>query len=273
MNGNKLFPNFMAAVNALKECCGKNVETPPIARSEVYNETWMLRLTLALIHDSDLKENAPNALRLVKSAIMHNWISEGGLEPAFEREGTTWTDAILGDVKIGDNSKRGIVLAPISDGVVIVEAKIGSELASGITNSSNYNQAARNIACLAKRIEGKGNAYYKKCAFLVFAPEVELKEWEKSSVPKPIETAREVIADQEKESPQHPKRTHKWNDNTGFWGAVDSIIENSVALSWENVINSIQCETNINYLRDFYAATCKLYGIETPLQHAHSANS
>ena len=265
MNENKLFPNFKDAVKALRRCCGENVEKPPIARSEVYNETWMLRLTLALIHDCDLKENAHVALRLVQSAIMHNWISEGGLEPAFEREGTTWTDAIQRKKKIGDNSKRGIVLAPISDGVVIVEAKMGSELASGITNSSNYNQAARNIACLARRIEGKGDAYYKKCAFLVFAPDADLKKGGKEPVRDLIKEAAGVIADQEKESQQHPKRTHKWINDDEFWSAVKSIIKNSDAISWEDVINSIQCATNtdddIADLRKFYEATCKLYGI------------
>lgn len=74
---------------------------------------------------------------LAVGASYCRWISEGGLEPAFKNEGTTWTDAILGDVEIKQGKKRGvgIVDAKMPVGVVIVEAKLGSELADGVTNS------------------------------------------------------------------------------------------------------------------------------------------
>ncbi len=257
MNGNTLFPNFMNAVNALRECCGENAEIPPIARSEVYNETWLLRLTLALIHDSGLKENAPNALQLVKKAVMHNWISEGGLEPAFEREGTTWTDAILGDVKIGANNKRGIVLAPISDGVVIVEAKMDSELAPGITNSAKYNQAARNIACLAKLVASKGEDYSEKCAFVLVAPKQRIENKCGTDVQTLIKGAMSVI--------EGESRRRKWGESEDqFQKTVQRITSNSEAIAWEDVIKSIQSKTK--YLQEFYVKTCGVFNIASGFQ-------
>ena len=257
-NDKQLFPKFQNAVKFLSECCGpkEGCEIPPIARSEVYNETWMLRLTLALLHDNGLKENAPDPLNLLRSAVMRNWISEGGLKPAFDKEGTTWADAILGDVALEDDkSKRGVKVAPVGEyqGVVVVEAKMGSALDSGITNSSNYNQAARNIACLAKLVEGKGNLC-DNCAFLVFAPKTKLDEWErKEPVHDLIENAFEVINNQ--------TRNHQWDNKVKFEAAVKAIIQNSKAISWEDVIESINCETGIVYIREFYEATCKEFGI------------
>lgn len=270
MNDKQLFPKFQKAVEALSECCrtedGK--EIPPIARSEVYNETWMLRLTLALLHDSERDfskikdEKKQKALELLWDALQRNWISEGGLKPAFDKEGTTWVDAILGDVTLEeDKSKRGVKvdLSPAdSHVVVVVEAKMGSALDSDITNSSNYDQAARNIACLAKLVEN-WEALSKKSAFLVFAPKQKLDEWErkKKSVKTLIDNAWEVIAAQ--------GRTHQWKDDDNFKNAVKYVRDNSTGISWEEVIKSVNCKEGIVDLCKFYNETCTEYGIKSQL--------
>ena len=44
-----LFPKVCNAVRAMAECCTKS--GTPVAKSEVYNETWLLRMVLACIHD------------------------------------------------------------------------------------------------------------------------------------------------------------------------------------------------------------------------------
>lgn len=176
----KLFPKFWEAVVAMDKCC--EIDRHVLAKSEVYNETWMLRLTLARIYDYDKKEfkvDEPKnaALKKIRDAVRKCWISEGGLEPAFEKEGTTWTDAILGDVTIGeyddgDGDKRKVKFddkgnkEPTS--VVIVEAKMGSSLSKSVTNSADYDQAARNIACLSKLLLEAGK---ESGAFFVFMPD------------------------------------------------------------------------------------------------------
>ena len=147
-----LFPKVCNAVRAMAECCIKS--GTPVAKSEVYNETWLLRMVLACIHDCTEEafviqnKKIGDTLKKIHKAVRQQWISEGGLEPAFRQEGTTWTDAILGNVKISGDNKRGVKyeMRDASTGVIIVEAKMGSELSSGITNSPDYNQAARNIA-------------------------------------------------------------------------------------------------------------------------------
>lgn len=182
-NNQKMFPRFWEAVEAIAKCCDK--DKPILARSEVYNETWMLRLMLARIYDFNgtFKIDKPKelALNMIRNAVRKNWISEGGLAPAFEKEGTTWTDAILGDVELGeyddgDGDKRKVRFEPKSGGecnhqcVVIVEAKMGSTLSRSVTNSADYDQAARNIACLAKLLLDVPSQKVNG-AFFVFMPE------------------------------------------------------------------------------------------------------
>ena len=293
----KLFPKMELAVKAMALCCPDkkddgdktihdNSNKSPIARSEVFNETWMLRLTLALIHDyaKGFKKNP--LLDLIQKAVQRRWVSEGGLEPAFKKEGTTWTDAILGDVRLRGESaannekakaevnKRKIELADISNNnasVVIVEAKMGSELASGITNADDYNQAARNIACLAtllmKTLPNKDDskALAEKSAFYVFAPKSKIDEW-KDSEKDPnamIKKAWSTISNQKRTLKRTAKEEEKNIEELKEF--VTPIVNNSIAISWEEIIESMQkadttgaCET----LKWFYKETCAEYGIK-----------
>lgn len=287
----KLFPRMELAVKALALCCenkddGKtrcgDAEKSPIARSEVFNETWMLRLTLAAIHDYgegfchlDSKKN--DALKRIQEAVQKRWISEGGLVPAFEKEGATWTDAILGNVRLkgesGDNNKkkdtasnkRKVEFADTPNNkpsVIIVEAKMGSPLDKSVTNSPDYNQVARNIACLARLLnEGNKNAETsaKKSAFIVFAPETKIKEW-KDSENDPdtmIEKAWTTI------NRQKDDRTPRMNiDELNH--LVKSIRDNSKVISWEDIIQSMKNDKSgaCEILKWFYVQTCKEYNIK-----------
>ena len=147
-----------------------------------------------------------------------------------------------------------------STGVIIVEAKMGSELSSGITNSPNYNQAARNIACLAKLLieQNASHDVISKSAFVVLAPKSKLEDWgkDKNSPQQLIEGAWEIIKSQSR------TRNVKCDVDT-FGGIVADIMKNSIPLSWDDVIDAIQPnESNlfsdfpILYLRDFYKIAC-----------------
>ena len=254
----KLFPRFMIAVKAMGLCC----ETPdqPVARSEVYNETWMLRLTLAAIHDYEgnfdcADEMKKAAFEAIRAAVRRRWISEGGLEPAFKHEGTTWTDAILGSVKIKDDNKRGIEVDGDDPGITIVEAKIGSELSPGVTNSPNYNQAARNIACLAQLIL-KHQSLHDKCRFLVFAPE-------KGHVGSGFvnkENVDEIIGAQHNASLKDYSEFFSKdvsNNSEQFDGIVRFIREKSCVIFWDEVIKAMKSWENIAELRAFYIECLK----------------
>lgn len=231
----KLFNTFYATVRTLSLCAEDAAS--PVAQSEIFNETWMLRLVLALIHDydgdfkctNDMDGSKRRALEQIRETVQRRWISEGGLEPAFKNEGTTWTDAILGDVEIKPGKKRGVDIAddkkpPV--GVVIVEAKLGSELADGVTNSKTYNQVARNIACLSKLLVScqANDDLCNKSAFVVLAPKsLKATEYIKSALDVIKNEARDCNLDLEK-----------------LVAMSGLIAQNSVAISWQEVIDSIQ---------------------------------
>ncbi len=252
MNGNTLFPNFMNAVNALRECCGENAEIPPIARSEVFNETWMLRLTLALIHDYDgafkIDDCKKKTLDAIRETVRTCWISEGGLEPALKNEGTTWTDAILGNVKRRDGTKRGVKAEESAQhvGIVMIEAKIGSPLSSKTDNHKDYDQASRNIVCLAKLVQGQSNQFVEKCRFLVIGPREKVKNWG-------------GCKDNEEQLEQVKARLIDSKESFGDY-PVEPICKNTTLISWEEVLESMWCQQqneNLATIVEFYKNVVK----------------
>ena len=279
----KLFPKMELAVKAMALCCenkddGKtrcgDAEKSPIARSEVFNETWMLRLTLALIHDyddnkyfrplpNDADGKKTEALARIRTAVKRRWISEGGLTAAFENEGATWADAIVGNIKLDDSEakpKRGVAIdidESSSKSIVVIEAKMNSALASGITHARDYNQAARNIACLAMLTQ-KDSALAEKSAFIIFAPAKKLEKWNKA----PQEMIKNTWETIEKQYKEHGRTLQA--EESHMKSAVDHIVKNSMAISWEEVIQSMANDQNesCEILKWFYEQTCNEYGIK-----------
>ena len=295
---NKLFPKMEIVVKAIALCCNDDGKSP-VARSEVYNETWMLRLALAFIHDN-VHENGDNninassekvkdALKRIAKAVKRRWISEGGLKSVFDMEGPTWTDAILGNVQLdkqGD-TKRGVVIDNDNDkdmGVVVIEAKMSSALASGITHASDYNQVVRNVACLAQLVMEKD--FSADSAFFVFAPRNLIDDWKKGSLgPKyllgTLEDCKSMIWDViEKQSINRDKNAgrSKGSDparglkyinldkfEKDFKKAVENIVTNSMVIAWEEIIQSFDCP-ECEALKHFYEKTCGEYGLKANWQ-------
>lgn len=306
----KLFPKMKSAVEAMASCCPDDEKEEynntasndnnklPIARSEVFNETWMLRLTLALIHDytnenkkfcplSDGHDGTNKAvlMKRIQAAVTKRWISEGGLEPAFEKEGTTWTDAILGDVRLRgefddddkvetEGNKRKIELADISDdnaGVVIVEAKMGSPLNKSVTNSPDYDQAARNIACLAQLLlnTSKHDKYLENSAVVVFMPDPEkcvkllpkLDDDQKKRMSEKLwkrKKAAQSFFDNVKMTINNQGRKPVFESCKSFEGIVAKIANNSSILTWDEIIDGISDgDKNKEELKKFYIKALK----------------
>lgn len=108
----------------------------------------------------------------------HGWRSEVLLPSAFlpRRRGDgfaesfTHADAIIGATRRG--SGRGDVLpAHETKQFVVVEAKLMSGLSAGTKRAATYNQAARNVACLATALhQGAVSPSSIRAGFVVVAP-------------------------------------------------------------------------------------------------------
>lgn len=127
-------------------------ETSPIRATEFYNEGWMLRLVL----DWFSRNESPGS----ELSLAHGcrWHSEALLYTPFAPrhqgdptgESHTHADGVIGQFRIGgDTHKEGFVLDTDATVFVVLEAKMYSPLSKGTSHAKSYNQAARNVACMA----------------------------------------------------------------------------------------------------------------------------
>jgi hypothetical protein len=64
---------------------------------------------------------------------------------------------VIGHILIGTKAKADLELKPTSTQFTVVEAKVGAPLSSGTSNAKYFDQAARNVACMAE-VMGKGRS-------------------------------------------------------------------------------------------------------------------
>lgn len=122
-----------------------------ISPTILYNEGWMTRLLVEVSIDAQLK------LADIDFDNIGYWYSEGLLSSPFLArsrqdnlaEGYTHADMALGDFRV-DSANRGDITIEGASGVFgVIEAKMGSQLSAGTKNAVEYDQASRNLACIA----------------------------------------------------------------------------------------------------------------------------
>lgn len=161
----------------LGQCGGDDAKFPP---TDLYNEGWMIRLVLdwfsnnrKIDHDLSFMEDS-------------DWYSEALLPSAFlaryrgDKLAESWThaDGVIGEFSIGENADGDLTLSDKAKQIVVVEAKMFSKLSAGVKNASYYDQAARNIACIAEVISRAGRKIGKidNVGFFVLAPQTRIEE-------------------------------------------------------------------------------------------------
>ncbi len=171
---------FLDLMNMLRNCSASD---SPIAPTELYNETWMLR---GVLHWLSLESHSKHALSFANGAAwgseiwMHTQFAQRGrssLNPDKLWESATRADAVIGHVKFGVNSKRDLRLRERAEQFKVLEAKISSGLSRGVTNAPQYGQAARTVACMAQAL-AEANIHpsaLEELAFYIVAPEEEIE--------------------------------------------------------------------------------------------------
>jgi hypothetical protein len=140
MDAHHLDAILAIASNLLRQTCDAD---SPIKPTDFYCEGWMTALTLAVVEETNIYLPPFNVV------AGGRWWREAGLRSPFPDEGTTKVDAILGHFDRRAGTKRGIRLRPDATQLVVVEAKINSALSGKTTNATDFDQAARNVACMA----------------------------------------------------------------------------------------------------------------------------
>jgi len=135
-------------VSTMLRLAGEDPRFPPTV---LYNENWMLRLVLDRLVASGTSSLVP----VVPGA---NWYSEALLPSAFFArfrgdplaESYTHADGVVGHFRIGGNGKGDLVLSPEAAQLTVIEGKMFSRLSPGVSNAGYFDQAARNVACIAQ---------------------------------------------------------------------------------------------------------------------------
>lgn len=166
-----------------------NLDNKVIPPTLLYNEGWLLRLILNWFNENRNIKNHPLAFGNDKKI---KWYSEPLLPTPFKAtsrkdaksESRTHADGVFGHFVIGKNNKtgktsfNGLSFVEYTSHFCVIEAKMYSKLSKGIRNSENYNQAARNIACICELMREKSetNLKYDKIAFYILLPEIQIKK-------------------------------------------------------------------------------------------------
>lgn len=145
----------------------------------LFEEGWMLRLVLDWFAAN---RTVDHPLAFDAAA---DWFSEAILKSTFLRryegdpyaEGYTYADGAIGHFRIGGTGLASLSLSSDATMLKVTEAKMFSALSPGTKRAKGYNQAARNVACMAEtiRVSGQDPAAMSDLGFFVLAPKQQIE--------------------------------------------------------------------------------------------------
>lgn len=164
-------------IQAILDSC--TTDTPVFPPTELYNETWLLRLVLDWFSQHDVSDH------FLSMPEGGRWFSEAWLPSAFlrnrkgDKPAESWThaDGVVGHFHVGERGKADVGLDTDATYFVVVEAKMFSRLSSGVTHASYYDQAARTVACIAEvlRLGERPPSKLATLGFYVLAPTLQIE--------------------------------------------------------------------------------------------------
>ena len=239
---------MLKRVAGLLARCGSQASVLP--PTELYNEGWMLRLVLDRF---DRDRALSHELSFLPEA---RWYSEALLPSRFlpqrrgddRAESFTHADGVIGHFSIKPGERGEAVLLPHARQFLVTEAKLGSTLSAGTKNASDYDQAARNVACMAHMLEiARVNVTTVDClGFYVIAPEPQIKARVFGNLVTKESIYRKVAA----RVAQYQGAWDTWL--TGTFEPVLHRIHLSV-LSWESILNVLPNDEEASGIREFYS--------------------
>jgi len=157
-----------------------NTEEPNLPPTTLYNEGWLLRLVLEWFSKHRV---TGHALDFDSGSV---WFSEALLPSAFLAtcradplaEGWTHADGAIGHFHLGDVGKGDLKLRDDAGQLVIVEAKMFSDLSSGVKNADYFDQAARTVACVAEMLNRapREPSAMSSLGYCVLAPQEQIRQ-------------------------------------------------------------------------------------------------
>jgi len=209
---------------------------PVFPPTEIYNEGWLLRLILEWFsgqgpigHPLDFHSGA-------------RWFSDALLPspflPRFQKdplaEARTHADGVIGQIEIGRAGKSDLELDAAATQFVVLEAKINSPLSAGTTNAPEYDQAARNVACIAEvlRRSMRSQGEVAELGFFVLAPREKINAGDFDAELDPSSIRTKVVARAAAYEGEHDAWLEEW-----FHPLLQKVTIDH--LSWEDIIQRV----------------------------------
>lgn len=247
------------AIEAIVEMLARadNPQSRLFPPTELYSEGWMLRLLLSTAADG--VDCLP-----VRPATGSRWYSEALLLSPFLKasrspsnhlaEGQTHADAVVGHIASRGDTEAGLGLTRGARQLVILEAKMFSLLSRGTTRARSYDQAARNVACLAWTLyEARIHpSDMDSVAFYVFAPQEQLEReasFEDYVSSRSISEKVEARVAEYKCDPDRHRQLTCWLDES-FSPLLNVVQLECVA--WEDLLGRISDPARRDPLLEFY---------------------
>jgi hypothetical protein len=221
-----------------------NSDTPNFPPTILYNEGWLLRLVLDWFSRRDDLVDFP-----LHFAQGSRWFSEALLPSQFlaryQRdnlaEGYTHADGVVGHVTIGTGALANTTLVDGASQFLVTEAKLFSPLSAGVTHARDFDQTARNVACIAEVLR-RADRHPRQLAslgFFVVAPTEQIEEKQLFRSLLSQASIREKVSRRVSQfagSPDEEKKNRWFRD--WFEPTLGQIKLHSLA--WEEIINLIR---------------------------------
>jgi len=211
-------------------------QNPNFRPTELYNESWMIKLVLREASKISVSEFPIGFLP------GGNWFSEALLPSAFGAryqgdplsESRTNADGVIGQITIGKRAKADLELEKDVTQFTVVEAKVGSPLSAGTSNAKYFDQAARNVACMAEVVARSGASLsdISRLDFVVLAPQAFIEKGTFAEEISPSSIRSKV----ERRVAEYEGQFDEWYEET-FNPTMDRI--KLYSLSWEESIDWI----------------------------------
>lgn len=219
---------------------------PPAA---LYNEGWMLRLVLDWF-DRHRDQSYPFAFK--KDA---RWYSEALLPSRFlatkradpHAETHTHADGVIGHFAVKPGLRGEAVLLPEAKQFVVIEAKLGSALSAGTKNAPAFDQAARNVACMAHMlsIANVDLSAIGSLGFYLVAPQLQIDAGKFGAL-----VTRESIRSKVASRVSAYSGAHSQWFETSFLPMLTCI--DLRVISWESILDGLPHSAEVEVLRAFY---------------------
>jgi hypothetical protein len=163
-------------------------------------------------------------------------------------ESWTHADGVIGHFGIGNGAKGNLTLHSEAKHFVVLEAKMFSKLLANVKNSSYFNQAARNVSCIAEVLKraGRRAGEFKALGFYVLAPVSQINQglFDEHLTKASLRTVAE-------------RRVKEYGGKRDGWFSewFLPVLErlDIKAVSWEDLIDFLATrDQDADQLRDFY---------------------